>query len=141
MFGEAYAKCSRQLMQPPLHLPVCSMMLLKQRGWLSLQTRRRKNKKRCRSITTRTTKINLPANNSYPCTTLTIRSRTFNAFLIQFVNCEVAAHKGLTPQTMRISASPAAFPVSVFKWNYGHPHHSNKPALPPPKMSKHHRPS
>lgn len=45
MVGEAYAKCSRQLMQPPLHLPVCSMMLLEQWGWLPLQTQRRKKKK------------------------------------------------------------------------------------------------
>lgn len=43
--GEAYVKCSRQLMQPPLHLPVCSMMLLEQWGWLPLQTQRRKKKK------------------------------------------------------------------------------------------------
>ena len=44
--GEAYAKCSRQLMQPPLHLPVCSVMLLEQRkGWLPSQPQRREGKK------------------------------------------------------------------------------------------------
>lgn len=60
-------------------------------------------------------------------------------FLIQFENCEVAAHKGLTPQTMSIHPSPTASPMSVFNCNYGHPHRSSKHALPPLEMSLHPR--
>lgn len=43
-------------------------------------------------------------------------------FLIQFENCEVAAHKGPTPQTMSIHPSPTASPMPVLNWNSGHAH-------------------